>query len=416
MLRVLYIFVPSFDYYAKSFPVSFNASEQVSDAKTYVKLADGLLEKGYPSVNGKLVMFSGYVYPFVLAVFLFLTRNLILLYIFQAALSASVCLMTAKISTMISRNENHGLISGYLWAFYYPAFMTISRPLTEPVFIFIFVGTILFVVSRIRKHDDFKIGSYVLAGLLISIAALTRAMLFYVFFIMLAVYFVYTFINTRKADYKIIFTVLAFVILQVPWTYLGYNNYGRITLGSSNGGGNLLLGTYIKGGGEYSQDVFGDPDHPIHLFDSLAARYQWSDAQKDSAYFESAKIQIKDNIKNHPLESVRLMVYQISRFWLNVPFNHKSGIGNNINIFATIVLMVFMFYGYVRLRRINKGISEMLFILIFLFCLPHAITISILRYSFPIIPLMYIFSGFGIYSFYEKIKNRRKGKISGGLR
>ncbi len=406
LLRVLYIFIPAFDYYAKSYPVSFSASEQVSDSETYVKLAKGLLEKGYPAVNGRLTMYGGYVYPLILAMFLKLSDNLIPLILFQALLSSLTCVLLAKISGKIISDEMPGLIGGYIFAFYYPAFMTVSRPLTEPLFTFLLVSGVYIILHSRKERNGYSV--YIYAGLIFSAATLTRAMLFYVFFFMVMAYVIYFFSKDRKIDFKILLTVLSFAALQIPWIYLGYVHNGRIILGSTNGGGNLVLGTYIPGNGEYSREIFEkDPEHPIHIFDKLYIENNWTDAQRDSAYFEFSKKQLADNFTKRPFESFRLMFYQISRFWFNVPYSHRSGTGNNVNIAATVILLGFLIYGV--FKRGTGGRDEINLLLIFLavYCLPHALTNSTIRYSFPILPFVFMLSGYGIYLFAGYLKKRR---------
>ncbi|MDD5362918.1 MAG: hypothetical protein PHN88_12345 [Ignavibacteria bacterium] len=401
LLRVLYIYFPAFDYYAKSFPVSFSATEQYSDAKTYVELASGLLDKGYPASKGRLIMFSGYVYPFILAVFMKISDNLLPLFVFQAILSSLICIMIAKISNNIFKAELPGLISGYLWAVCYPAFIAISRSLTEIVFTFIFIYGIYYTVTR-RKMEN-KAAFYIIIGVIFSAASLTRAILFYVFFLMAAVYLAYFFFEKRKIDYKVIFAIISFCLIQVPWSYLGYVHNDRLIIASTSGGGNLAIGTYIPGNGEFAAESFEqNPDHPINIVDKQYFEKNWSDAQRDSAYMEYGKKQLKDNFRNQPFAALKLMGYQISRFWLNVPYHHKSGIGNSINAVYTLILLGFMFIGYYKGRQKNKMICDMLMILIIVFCVLHSVTISIIRYSFPLLPVVYIFTGLGIYSVLER--------------
>jgi 4-amino-4-deoxy-L-arabinose transferase-like glycosyltransferase len=408
-LRILYIYFPVLDYYAKIYPMSFVASEQSADAKTYVNLARGLLETGYPSKDGRLLMYSGYVFPFILAIFIKISENLSALYIFQAVLSSLICIMIAKMSESLYGKQLPGMISGYLWAFYYPAYLTISRPLTEAVFTFIFIGGIYYIIRR--KNSKNPASFYLLIGLIFSAAALTRAILFYAFFIVLGVYFLYYFFEKRKIDYKILFSILGFLILQLPWTYLGYVQNNHIVIASTSGGGNLALGTYIPGNGEYADEYFKlYPDHPVNIVDKLYKENNWSDSQRDSAYMEYGRTQLLDNFRNRPVAAVKLMGYQLSRFWFNMPYIHKSGVGNIINAVITLFLLILMFAGYAAGRKKEKMISDILMILIIVFCLLHVFTVSVSRYSYPLLPIVYIFSGLAISNILEKFRTRKQKK------
>lgn len=396
-VRTAYIFFPSFDVYSKTFPVSYYSYEQISDGKTYVNLANGILEYGYPSKNGSLIMYGGYVYPFVVAMFLKFSMNLIPLFLFQAFISSLLCIMSAKVSVSIFKNEMSGLITGILWAFYYPAFFTIPRPLTEMVFTFLFFGGIFYILTVKHKRAEWLI--YFISGIIFSIATLTRAVLFYVFIFMLISYAVYFLVGKRKFEYKIVYALLGFMMIQFPWTYLGYVHTDRIVFASSGGGGNLAIGTNIPGKGEYSnKEIENMQNHPKNIVDRLGKENNWTNAQKDSAYTEIAKIQLRENFRDRPLSAVKLMIVQISRFWLNFPFSYKPGIGNIMNTAVTFILLIFMIYGYIKGRRKNKIPADLLLILIILFSIPHSITVSLIRYSFPILPVVYIFSGYGIYT------------------
>ena len=396
-IRLAYIFLPSFDVYSKTFPVNYYSYEQISDGKTYVNLANGILECGYPSKNGNLIMYGGYVYPFIVAMFLKFSMNLIPLFMFQAFISSLLCIMAAKVSVSIFSNEMSGIITGILWAFYYPAFFTIPRPLTEMTFTFLFFGGIFYILTARHKRSEWLI--YFFSGIIFSLATLTRAVLFYVFILMTVSYLIYFLVRERKFKYKIVFALLGFIVIQVPWTYLGYVHPDRIILASSGGGGNLAIGTNIPGKGEYSnKEIENMQDHPKNVVDRLSKENNWTDAQKDSAYTEIAKIQLSENFRDRPLSAVKLMVVQISRFWLNFPFSYKPGMGNIVNTIVTFILQIFMFYGYVKGRKKNKTSADLLLILIIIFSIPHSITVSLVRYSFPILPVVYLFSGYGIYT------------------
>ncbi len=395
--RAAYIFIPSIDVYSNTFPVSFYSNEQISDGKTYVNLANGILEWGYPSRNGSLVMFGGYVYPFIVAMFLKISANLIPLFLFQAFISSLLSIMAAKVSVSIFKNEMSGLITGTLWAFYYPAFITIPRPLTEMVFTFLFFGGIFYILTVRHKRAEWLI--YFISGIIFSIATLTRAVLFYVFIFMSVSYFVYFLVRKRKYEYRIVFALLGFFMIQFPWTYLGYVHTDRIIFASSGRGGNLAIGTNIPGKGEFSnKEIENMPEHPKNVVDKLSIERNWTDSQKDSAYTEIAKIQLRKNITEQPLSAIKLMMVQISRFWLNIPFSYKPGLWNMTNTSVTFILLIFMIYGYIKGRERNKTRADLLIIMVILFSIQHSITVSIIRYSFPILPVVYIFSGYGIYT------------------
>jgi 4-amino-4-deoxy-L-arabinose transferase-like glycosyltransferase len=412
-LRTLYMLVPQFNYNSKTVPVNFNALTQVSDDRTYVVLAYGILSKGYPSKNGSFSMYAGFLYPYIVAANLYFSGNLIYLFFFQILLDSLTAVLIFLSAFRIFGNLKVAAASGFFYALYYPGFLYTSRILSESVFIFLLVLSLFAALKAIREKNTKYLFIF---GALLSVCALMKAMTLYLFVIIFA-YLLYLTFSKKVFTANIFFTVLIFIAIQTPYYYTSYSTTGKIVVGSTNGWLIILNGTYLPtlGNELKDRDFFYYRDHPVGKMYILEDDLNLTEFQMDSAFKSLAKEQLVNNFRIQPLKSAYVMILQVSRFWLHMPYfiRFNPGFGTIINAGANLILLFFMLVSFYQtaLRR-KDPYAILCMIIVFSYTALHSIVFASIRYSAPLMPIVITFAVYGIYLAYNRFIAKKDNRIT----
>ncbi|MCI0472737.1 MAG: glycosyltransferase family 39 protein [Ignavibacteria bacterium] len=413
-LRTIYMLVPEFNYNSKTIPVNFNARTQISDDRTYVVLAYGILKKGYPYKSGSFSMYAGFLYPYIVSVNLLFSNNLIYLFFFQIILDSLTAVLIFITALKVFGNFKTAVISGFLYALYYPSFVYTSRILSESVFTFLLILSLYAALRGLREKNLKYI--FLFSGLL-SVCALMKAMMLYLF-VILFVYIIYLAFKRKLFAKSIVFSALIFVLIQTPYYFTSYATTGKIVVGSTNGWLMILNGTYLPtlGNELKDRDFFYYRDHPVGKMYILEDDLNMTEFQMDSAFKSLAKEQLARNIQTEPLKSAYVMLLQVSRFWLHMPYfiRFNPGFGTIINTAVNSVLLLFMLLAfYLKAIKEKDLFAVMCMIIIFSYTALHSIVFASIRYSAPLMPVVIIFSVYGIYYTYFKLIIKKENGLPG---
>lgn len=412
-LRTVYMLVPEFNYNSKTVPVNFNARTQTSDDRTYVVLAYGILKKGYPYKSGSFSMYAGFLYPYIVSANLLFSSNLIYLFFFQIILDSLTAVLMFLTAMKIFGNLKTALISGFLYALYYPSFVYTSRILSESVFTFLLVLSLYAVLIGLRERN---LKYIILFSGLLSVCALMKAMTLYLF-VILFIYLLYLAFYRKLFSKGIVFSVIIFLLIQSPYYFTSYVTTGKIVVGSTNGWLMILNGTYLPtlGNELKDRDFFYFRDHPVGKMYILEDDLNLTEFQMDSAFKSLAKEQLVRNIQTEPLKSVYVMILQVSRFWLHMPYfiRFNPGFGTIINAAVNSLLLLFMLFAfYLKAIKEKDLFAIMSMIIIFSYTALHSIVFASIRYSAPLMPLVIIFSVYGIYRAFSGIFLKKEKVLS----
>lgn len=407
--RTVYMLVPQFNYFNKVTPVNFNALEQKSDDRTYTRLAFGVLKFGYPTKNDKFSMYAGFLYPYIVSLNLAFSNNLIYLFFFQILLDSLTAVLISVIALKMLDKVNVSILAGLLYALYYPSYIFPARILTETFFTFLIVLSVYFLQKGFQEKS---VKEFFIFGGLLSVAALTKSMIFYVFFFVYLFLIYKAFIRKEISKY-VVFILLLFFAIQSPYYIISYLNTNKLIVGSSNGWYMILTGTYLPLKGDEPKDpeyeIF--TDHPVGKIYKLELEQGWNEFQMDSAFTALGKKQVADNFRNHPFESVEVMFLQISRFWFHMPYFIRPipGTGTVIAAVYKLILTIFMFTGfYIMVIRRKDRLSQVCLFFMLIYTSLHSLVYSSHRYSAPLIPLLIIYASIGIITFYESYLKKDK--------
>lgn len=395
---MVYMLVPHVNYFNDKLPVKFKAEEQISDDRTYTQLAYGVLKYGYPAKKDQFSMYAGFLYPYIVAVNLSFSNNFIYIFILQIILDSITAVLIALIAFRLTGRLSIAVLAGLLYALYYPNFIFPTRILTESIFTFLVVLAFFFLQKGIRDRGTAELYIF---GALLSIAALMKSMLFYVFFFM---YFYLVFRAFVKKDVSkyVAGLIILFFIIQSPYYIVSYINTNKLIVGSSNGWYMILTGTYLPLKGDEPKDpeyeIF--PDHPVGKVYKYEIEQGWNEFQMDSAFTALGKKQLINNFSNYPLESIEVMFIQLSRFWFHMPYYIRPipGKGTIVAAAYKLILTVFMLIGFYRFSiKLKDSFAQSALFFILMYSFLHMFVFSSLRYSAPLVPFLIIFASAGIY-------------------
>ena len=235
-------------------------------------------------------------------------------------------------------------------------------------------------------------------------------MILYVF-LFIYIYLIYKAFVRKEVTRYVAFVILLFFAIQSPYYIISYLNTNKFIIGSSNGWYMILTGTYLPLKGDEPKDPEYDifADHPVGKIYKLEHEQDWNEFQMDSAFTALGKKQLADNFRYHPIESLEVMLLQVSRFWFFMPYYIRPipGTGTIIAGIYKFVLTVFMLIGFnIMVLKKKDRLSQICLFFLLIYTSLHSLVFSSLRYSAPLIPLLIIFSSIGIITLYDSYFNK----------
>ena len=185
-----------------------------------------------------------------------------------------------------------------------------------------------------------------------------------------------------------------FLLGMAPWTLRNYRVFGRFVPVRSNFGLELWLGN-----NPYDvRDVNSFSMHPLKNA-AEAASYQ---RMGEISYMEAKQREALAYVRSHPFETLRSVLRRFETFWFDVsnrPASRPLGSLHLKAYFVSNVLMIlFSWLGAgVAYRRGNPGAAPYLLVLL-TFPLVFYLTHTLVRYRFPMDPILTILSVYGLAS------------------
>ena len=376
--------------------------QSAPDTDAYHSIAVNLVEKMFFSIDG--VTPTGRfapLYPLFLAANCALFgSNFMAVRLIQVVIDSFTCILIYRIGLAVFQSNRIGTISGLIASFHPSLIGSTAFILSETLYTFLLTASVLFLVRAVKSTRN---RGYCLAGLLLGIATLCRptSMLFPLFLVAGTVFPQKC--RIRMAGLLILALTMAAVI--APWTvrnFLAFNEFLPIAVG---GGGNLWVGSYIPWDGDYRYQDLSDKQ-------KIEAGYSLIEA--DNRLREEG---VK-NIKNNPLGYLKLCIKKFGRFWFKIPgskeiLKDRAVIRKLFYVTHFLLLMVFVIGLKRAVLELNPGILVLL-LMISYFTIVHVILFAIPRYRIPIIPLVIIFAGAGIFA--NLSPQERRPKFSENLR
>ena len=347
------------------------------------------------------------VYPLFLALlFLFTGPSLLAATVVHSLLDTASCFMVYILG---KRHGGHraGICGSLLYALYPGAWIGCSRYLTEPLFIFLILGFLVFFSGFVRSGRK---RGLVAAGLFGSLAVLCKSVAGALpLFIIVCAAFLPAWRHCRRRVLAGLgVCLLVSVVAVAPWIYRNYKISGSFVFPTTSGG--LAL---------YTAHVYAaHPDQTIRTSVHQAAREVRQLAvdngirldPRDSypRWFYDARDEVKlDRIAQHtarvrmatdPAGYLRHVSGNLWRFWWGAP----SPTAIRLSVLVNTPFMLLGAFGLFRSRAWrHPDLCLCLAASTYLF-LAHVGILAVVRYSLTVMPILCLFGGLGVLEWQSK--------------
>jgi len=398
-------------------------------------------EIDYDAIARRLLRGDGYgnwllrgpLYSIVLwIIYSFTGIHFLAVRIFQALLDSGTCLMVIYLGRLLFNNKS-GLISGLLYSIY-PFFIYFTGILlSENLFIFLIVATILF---GIKFQQKIEIKNLILFSVSLGLLILCRpiAQIYLFPFCMWVIYLMYRLKLSRSQILLFGLSLLLFSLVTIaPWSYRNYKVHNKFIFISTGGGrmfwyGNgphaTLSGTKpfpeemnnklleLNGHEPNNEDYnFSEAkaymDKNSEIFDNIYINYERSQYLYQEAFqyiFDNPKVFLKNYFK-------KLILFwspiSISRTINDYNTNYHQLAGS----LAYLFILLFFILGIVQKRKdFHKYL--LLYIVVLFNMFGVSLFSTSVRYRIPIDPFLILFASSALEALVSKF-NWKKIKLGG---
>lgn len=393
-----------------------------SDAIQYDMLAKNLLHNHIFSLDGKTINLTRSPgYPFFLYfIYLVFGEKAQAVQILQIILIALIPLIIYKIS-LILFDKKIGFLAALLTALSPILICQSFFLLSESLMTFLMAITMYLAVISMR---DCKISHFILLGICLGAAALTRpiVLLLPFFAILILIFFYHWKIVLR---FSLFFLVPFFLFVGI-WVYKDYKATGYFIPLQIMGGRSLWTGTYIPGEGfdEHPLTIQARDKLSQRLSDELKDKYGKLIGEKSGQFDILTLLAVRQmghegvkNITSNPVGLIKILPFKLGRLYIGSYsylygvkdkfeelFSNKGDLTNKelklglkfSFLFISIFIFIFSLIGVLSSLRKSRYLLPIIILFLywnFMFIFLDSMT----RYSIPIIPIMILMAAKGLY-------------------
>lgn len=355
------------------------------------------------------------LYPAFLSTIYFLTGGIHLnaARIAQIILSLATIYMVFLLGKKIF-NEKIGLLAAFVFSVY-PSFLFFTHfLLAEVLFTFLFTFFIWYFLSFIEKRSSRDI---LLAGIFMGLSSLTRSIL-YPFLIVALIFLLISCKGTMAQRVKWLFLLaMGYTIIVGPWTIRNTLLYKTPVVVNTMGGFNIYMGNYEHTPLNRAWAAVGLTGNKAWYYGHENELSGLNEAQKEKWCSKKAK----EFISDHKILTIKRSLIKAINFWGmersivgGIMGGYYTGLNKRVYL-AGITLLIFLAYAIVVISsmfgfiyNISLKRVDILFVIILIcfFTTMHSIVFGHSRYHLPLIPLLAIFSSWGIMNFKYIFQNR----------
>lgn len=414
---------------------NFKANPIESDAIQYNLLAKNLLHSKMFSLDAKTINLTRAPgYPlFIFLIYSVFGERVLAVQLIQVILIALICFFIYRISTIVF-DGNVGILAALLIAVN-PVFICQSFSLlSETLMAFLMTASVYFAIISMR---EFKIKYFMLLGIFLGAAALTRPIVLLLpFFSICLLMFFY---NWKRVLKFALFSLIPFIIVTGIWVYHDYKYTGYFIPLQIMGGRSLWTGTYVPGEGfdEHPLTIKAREELTERLSIEIKKEHKKLIEEKSPKFDILTLLVVRQmgregviNIINDPIGIIRILPYKLGRLYIgsysylygvkekfSELFNPNDYIKNAslklyiklLVLIMSIAIIIFSLIG--TFFSIFKAHYALPVIILFLYWnLMFIFFDSMSRYSIPILPLIILMAAKGFYFCKRNTEFKRKIK------
>jgi hypothetical protein len=363
-----------------------------SDAPTYYVIADNMLAgHGYTYGEGQSPTAKRTPgYPlFIASIFKVFGRDFNWVRYTQALVDVLTAYLVFLLGVLVFKARAVGLLAAMAYALYPPAILSSSYILTETLYTFFLV---FFSVTAVLALKGRGWPLYLVSGIALGASSLIRPGIV----LLPVVLFVMALIIRPRAWAGILILTLAFAVTLLPWVLRNNRDLGKPIPTSTLVGSNLYKGNHLESGGAYpmsSDSLFSD-DLRLKLTGA-------GEVERDSILRAEAMRTIRANKKEVALLAVR----KIPRLWLNVGYGPRPSKKSLAVAVSHSMMIAFGIYGLARIPRGSRYLAFVQVTTIVFASVMYLTVASVVRFVFPLIPLLLPFSARGFLSLADRLRS-----------
>lgn len=343
------------------------------DEFEYFKMVKNFISGKGLIVAENLKSFRPPLYPFIISIFYLLNLNLIGVRVFQVLLS-TFSIYIIYLTGKETFDEKIALISSCISTFY-PYFIFYNGfLLTETIFIFLTLISILYLIKNFESNGKISFKS----GIFIGLSGLTRP----TFQLYFPISILHIYFSKEKRRFKKILLIFGGFCLAIsPWIIRNYKIFHKFIPGTTMGGW-----VFWEGNNPYSDGG------PCSYFPEKILEIE--EIQRDKLLYKMTFKVIKEN----PERFLWLLKNKFKRFWNivpNAPEFEKKVLYRLISVFSFGIMMPFFIVGFFVSLKNKK--AQFFHSLIILFTIFHMIFLASIRYRIFLEPFYIIFSVYGFF-------------------
>ncbi len=420
LLLIISIFLFTFlvrFFYFEQMKINPFFSSPVIDAGTYDVNALNIAQ-GKPTTDDKQAYFQAPFYVFFLAgIYKVFGHNYYIVRVIQIIISSLSCVLLFFIARKLF-NQTTALIAAGIYTFY-GTIIFYDCELLNPVLLIFF--NLLGLLLLIYATEKPKIYTWLLCGFVFGLSIITREnTLLFMPVIMLWIFFVFRKRTTSKTILIYTLSFLSAVIIVItPVTIRNYLVEKDIVLVSHTGGINFFIGNMEKTDYYLTLQPGYNWIQLLSMPESDAGKYLKSSAR--SRWFFNTTFRF---ILTHPVKWSKVFLKKIAVFWNGYEFDpnydiqyvkkyssiHRimmckfAGIHFPFGIIVPFALLG-IFLAFRNKSCFNQPNLFLILAYIGIFSISVMLFLIKARYRLPVIPFFILFAAYGIYCFFNIIKN-----------
>ena len=367
-------------------------SAEESDAPTYYVIADNVIAgNGYAyGADQPPTAKRTPGYPlFIASIFKVFGRNFNWIRYTQAAVDVLTAYLVFVLAVLLFKTRAVGLLAALAYALYPPAILSSTYILTETLYTFFLV---FFAVTAVLALKGRGRPLYLVSGIAFGVSSLIRPGIVFLPVALLVV----TLIVRPRAWAGVLMLTLAFAVTLLPWVLRNNRDLGKPIPTSTLVGSNLYKGNHLASGGAYpmsSDSLFSD-DLRLRLSGA-------GEVRRDSILRAEAMQTIRSNKKDVAL----LAVKKIPRLWLNVGYGQRPSKKSLAVAVSHCIAIALGIYGFVTIPRDSRYLAFVQVTTIVFASAMYLTVASVVRFIFPLIPLLLPFSAGGFLNLAGRLRS-----------
>ncbi|MFC1631929.1 ArnT family glycosyltransferase [Candidatus Omnitrophota bacterium] len=368
----------------------------ISDGVSYDALAVSLANGRGFSLNGQdLTSSVPPGFPFVLAsIYALFGHNFMAALIVQAILGAVLCLLVYQLAKGVVKDKTIALVSAAICCVYYYFLREGERLLTEPLFMFLLVLSVLYYV---KMSGDSNLLYPAMFGLSCALLTLTRPVGLFLPFILLGIELLRVSPRNKTQGFAYLkragIILLVFMIPLGLWAGRNFLVHKELVLVTTNGGANFYESFNPYQGKKYGITV---KDQVTEQADKIS-----SEVARDKFYFKQAAKSISSK---SPAELFKLTLLKAATFWSLLDWG-AMGNGGYVFNFCTAFILPFSLAAVILLRKDKFALSVLLTPLSYFFLL-SLVFMGLPRFRFPAEPFLIILAAYSIVRLFRRFSRK----------